>query len=700
MDSYNNLNDREIVLTSWSMDPSYDGPLVGIFTDDSFRRIKREAELQHFENKTPPTPEGPLCQHCKNFERNSKSQTFEHQPGISALLQSAGSCPLCNALFLSIQPEIQSILSNAPDDWQVEEENSPRVQEADAQIQDKVLIESDLAASGFPSIRRHWLKWEGAGFGVTGDLLAITQADVNKGIPSRSIWQENDGAAFQGRISTISEWLSTCLRTHHQCSSRRIPELPTRVLDVGPAHEYQDPRILLSGGKHGRYIAFSYCWGTVSPPSTTSTSLKKHMKGLSMAELPSVFREAIILARKLDYQYIWIDSLCIIQDDPDDWSRESARMCSVYSNADVTFAAAAAENPDSTLLKPFIPSINIQTQDWHLRLRLRNVHSTTNSIHPEPLFQRAWTLQEELLSKRIIYFGDRQLRWQCASLQATEDTVLDPIPQFQGENKPLKTLQALSQPSSAVQDLDWRIQWMRTVENYMARKLTFESDRLAALRGLTDYFQQALQDEPVLGLWRKHFIHGLMWKARHLPWRMCKLRETPKWPSWSWLSIDGNIDYQTPFPLFEDQHKDCYVFPTAELLSVSVQWSGEPMTTPITSSELTLQGRSIELRVGADDTFHALHGDSKLRVNHWVPDEENPLFPPNIWLLELGTIKSLVPEKPSPLHGDHIVMVLVRAEGNLTCEKYLRKGIGVVVHSHLEECDAFYMANVSKFSLT
>ncbi|KAF0320296.1 het domain-containing protein [Colletotrichum asianum] len=111
-----------------------------------------------------------------------------------------------------------------------------------------------------------------------------------------------------------------------------------------------DPRLVLhaSSEEIGNYVALSHCWGPeqLHPPETTWSNLRQRQECIDLTTLPSTFRDAVLVTRNLGVQYLWIDSLCIVQDDTADWQTESSKMAGYYSNAYLVISAAQAE--DST----------------------------------------------------------------------------------------------------------------------------------------------------------------------------------------------------------------------------------------------------------------------------------------------------------------------------------------------------------------
>jgi hypothetical protein len=102
-------------------------------------------------------------------------------------------------------------------------------------------------------------------------------------------------------------------------------QLPSRVIDVGDSSGVQEPYLLADtvAIPPTAYVALSHCWGGIIPVRTLRANLAAHQRALSLASLPRTFRDAVTLTRRLNFRYLWIDSLCIIQDDSDDWARES-----------------------------------------------------------------------------------------------------------------------------------------------------------------------------------------------------------------------------------------------------------------------------------------------------------------------------------------------------------------------------------------
>jgi hypothetical protein len=326
------------------------------------------------------------------------------------------------------------------------------------------------------------------------------------------------------------------------------------------------------------------------------------MKSIKLAELPRTFRDAVLVTRMMGIRFLWIDSLCIIQDNNSDWQAESARMADVFMNADITLAASAATNSD----EGFIPSRETTLQVRGLEDNSGEGSATTRhsgdaeatyfrratdeerSLSSSPLFQRGWVLQETLLSRRTIHFAKDQLFWQCRERLASEDGSLDGL-----WTKTQFHLDTLTKADES---------WWTWVEDYSKRHLTKPSDKLAAIAGLTKVVAQVNGNgEPLAGLW-SHDIHfGLMWTVSgHSRWAQSGIppdntRRSPVagLPSWSWVSMDSPVQAAFERKLENWRDHSHGVRGRAEFIGSTIQWSGEPLTSTLLSAKLHLRTKVI-----------------------------------------------------------------------------------------------------------
>ncbi len=227
-------------------------------------------------------------------------------------------------------------------------------------------------------------------------------------------------------VQLLHKWLKKCDQSH-ECRQHHIENqpnkytLPTRLLNVNPLDNPDDLRLDVSEKiETDRYIALSHCWGQSDPDRhplhcTIEDNVERRQSGFKLSELPKTFRDAIEVTRELDVQYLWIDSICIIQDRRDDWEQESKRMEQVFASAYCTIAATSAENPNAGFLGRQVDHDNIYVQDPQGRRIYvsTNVANFDNNINSANFNKQAWVMQEKFLLLRTIYFGKNQIYGEC-----------------------------------------------------------------------------------------------------------------------------------------------------------------------------------------------------------------------------------------------------------------------------------------------
>lgn len=169
--------------------------------------------------------------------------------------------------------------------------------------------------------------------------------------------------------------------------------------------------------KLGRYVALSHCWGALNDDErvcTYANNIKSFKIDIPFHALPRTFQDAVIVTRALGVQYLWIDSLCIIQGDAKDWEVEAGKMEDVFSSAYLTIAATASKSSlDGFLLNQTRRStIGIQTSQGILYLA-EAIDNFQADVERAILNTRGWVLQERALSRRTIHFTATQVYWEC-----------------------------------------------------------------------------------------------------------------------------------------------------------------------------------------------------------------------------------------------------------------------------------------------
>ncbi|KAK1952002.1 HET-domain-containing protein, partial [Colletotrichum sublineola] len=196
--------------------------------------------------------------------------------------------------------------------------------------------------------------------------------------------------------------------------------LPTRVIDLGPAGSDETPRLYISRpGEKAAYVALNHCCGGAIPASIVQGNLEARLEALCVDELPRNFQDAIAVTQVLGFRYLWIDSLCIVQDLPTDWAAEAGRMAQLYTGATLVLSALEAPSSDVGFLHletERVPRAEVN-EEYAVQKLFTRVYEYLDEC---PLNKRAWCMQERLLAPRVLHFGRQQMFWECDSCFTTE----------------------------------------------------------------------------------------------------------------------------------------------------------------------------------------------------------------------------------------------------------------------------------------
>jgi len=394
--------------------------------------------------------------------------------------------------------------------------------------------------------------------------------------------------------------IRTCKNTHEYCPATKTTPLPKRVVDVGTDSSEAPLHIHLSEmNETAPYTALSYCWGGSQDIVTTSATLQSYTVSLPEA-LPQTIQDAITVTRRLNIRYLWIDALCIIQDDQADKANEISVMGLVYKNATVTIAAASAKTVNHGFLgdrTPFkacrLPFFLSDTK--YGIICVQNHQKYTVNI--EPLESRAWAFQESLLSPRVLYFGTLGLMWKCQTDEfVTVEGTADPYHAVYNERLPTQVF-IPSQGGTDMITIDKQAEiWHQVVENYSRRKLTDLEDRLPALAGIASELQKLWDDQYIAGMWRRCLVRHLGWYLSHPSGEEIRQVVSYTSPGWSWIT----------------RHNEVFVcllhYEAAEVLDVSVTLLNETYPLgPVGSGRLVL--RAPVLPGDVDVPPHICHMD-------------------------------------------------------------------------------------------
>ncbi|KAK0669853.1 heterokaryon incompatibility protein-domain-containing protein [Cercophora samala] len=396
-------------------------------------------------------------------------------------------------------------------------------------------------------------------------------------------------------VKTITAWLKDC-SGHKACQlpHNTPPFRPTRLIAVGTR---ESPKLRLidtrsdmdflvdhSGGV-GKYIALSHCWGGNIACKLTTTRHRFMKNYITEDTLPLNFRHAIAITRRLGIPYLWIDSLCILQDSPADWAAESPTMGQVFAHAHCVLAATASSDSTGGCFRD--RSLSWVEQNIMTSQKRRCYVSNPPPLRAlfywrvehSPLSNRAWAFQERLLARRVIHFCEDVVLFECNTLQASELHVsgvgYDSTPYTVQDGRLVNWIEAirsLTQPNNAEGDrpqerkavrgirgaldvlqrlgpvkgqrfgekLEFWKRWYEIVSVYSKGQLTRQTDRLVALAGVAELVQQRGKVSYLAGLWDSElFALGLLWVVKEVEER----QEMYCGPSWSWASVSGRIGF-------------------------------------------------------------------------------------------------------------------------------------------------------------
>lgn len=366
----------------------------------------------------------------------------------------------------------------------------------------------------------------------------------------------------------------------HQCLANIDTNwYPTRLVEWLPNDRF---RIVRSDSNsftpgHG-YITLSHRWGENSFNKLTTESLSGFQDGRPISTLRKTFQDTLMVAQRMNIQYVWIDSLCIIQDGDggEDWRRESATMAYVYTNSFCNISADWGDGDNGLFFErspPFDgpcpvntgigyndmgPSDPICTSSQRGRGLLRGyivrADERLEIITTSPLNSRGWVLQERLLAPRVLHFSPRQISWEC-SQQWKCERIASNLMQMPYQSRPLHYLlrqgaelgdahETMKRPNLQAWD---QADWMRVVQQYSKCDLTDQSDKLVAISGIARKLRSVVEDQYVAGLWTKYLPRELLWERDNGG----GCRDYPSQyytPTFSWAAADGAVHIPTADP--------------------------------------------------------------------------------------------------------------------------------------------------------
>jgi Heterokaryon incompatibility protein (HET) len=404
-------------------------------------------------------------------------------------------------------------------------------------------------------------------------------------VPPLSVWDGSrpfrDDLFGEARLredicdtSLFCQWLSFCETNHKHPKYQATGELNFRLIDLYDSClvEWKGPATQLP-----RYFVLSYIWGTSRQRVMLNREnySRLHQKGvINKLNFNNTIRDALELVQEMGERYVWIDALCIIQDDGEDKTAQIPQMHLIYGLATLTIIAAFGDDADAGLpgIQPESRNgskILLQLEDISLLLRSAtqvfhthdDIGFVENYLWKSKYSSRGWTFQEALLSTRALIFTRKQVYWECPTCTWCEEThwesktlayvgqrgVIDPTPQDIWEDN--FDRRAYGGPGETTGEFQ-RNSYPNLVRAYSQRQLTDEGDILNAFAGVLSSIETREKTRFLYALRERHFGNDLLWgwdnlSAPRLNTKFAGGRAsvtgTP-WPSWSWLAWKGVVD--------------------------------------------------------------------------------------------------------------------------------------------------------------
>lgn len=436
------------------------------------------------------------------------------------------------------------------------------------------------------------------GLRVRGSRVAAPEAkaDVEKAISwaERDLkdnpWRVRDCGLDSDHPSSTSDpdvlflakrWLDLCQHDHRSCENTNADFYPKRLLDLRNG----EPSLVETGGRtlHNPYATLSHCWGQADFLTLMEENLNDLVDGVPLEKLPKSFQDAIEICKWLEIRYLWIDSLCIIQnkrkDDGNwkehtetvadqDWKEHARSMADIYRNCLLNISIDRASNPHQGAFAERPPGVldpcsviigfrqekDLQPRwyekiwrhlkgtrqksfrnDYFAKFQLFGPLDCLDFINQMPLSRRAWVFQERFMSPRVLHFGTDRIFWECRALCRQE------APGWENQKiAPSEWFFERTDPENL------HNVWRNMVSYYNALNLTKpEKDKLVAFASVAQEFEKQMDDNYVVGLFQSELPYSLLWFV--IPDKHNFTRSEGQAPSWSWACLNGNESLRLPY---------------------------------------------------------------------------------------------------------------------------------------------------------
>jgi hypothetical protein len=369
--------------------------------------------------------------------------------------------------------------------------------------------------------------------------------------------------------------LHNCAEGHQACQSLRshladgLTPLPSRVIDVSGVELGHGPRLFVSNGRLGLYATLSHSWAGTKPLKLTSKNIEAFQESIPWELLSNTFKDAIWTTTQLGLRYLWIDCFGIMQDDREDWLKESYKMSTIFANSTVSLCSLyhfGFEEGAGRLLRrredKYVGVVVTVPDYGPVGVRRAATYLEGQKV-TSTVEQRAWILQEFLLAPAVLYFGDHQLYWECLEARASE-TLPSHRPRQAAKVKSTilydQVPTHVNFPEADLDSFKVRSTWYQIIAAYTWKNMMEATDRLIAIQGLADKFSQVVRLQYLHGLFAEDLHRGVLWHRGMLrgsilmagevdfSYEISLLSETKRFPelhapSWSWGSLIGPMQY-------------------------------------------------------------------------------------------------------------------------------------------------------------
>ncbi|CZR69519.1 uncharacterized protein PAC_19419 [Phialocephala subalpina] len=374
-------------------------------------------------------------------------------------------------------------------------------------------------------------------------------------------------ASSQADLKSIQIWYAKCRTMHGQrCETHRnltgetngdpkyiaqFPPPPRNMLVI----DAQQMRIApLPGG--ARYLALSYVWGTRPFLQLTKSNLEilKRKGALHEQQLPRTIEDALKLTIMLNERYLWVDALCIAQDDTLSKLEQLSQMDRVYLGAALTIISGDGKEANAGLTG-FHPGSRQTKQSIETVGGVRFVVMSppfSEVVKNQTWNSRAWTYQEYMLSKRLLVFTEQQVFYLCGAESFAEDHYRPPV---HSTYEPKYTAKPTYEDTPGDIDVRHRLDnrdfrysqnwnaYKVTVADLSSRQLTYESDVLKSIVGVLHAMKSARDEKYICGLPSSILEWALLWQPVGPMRRRAFPGSENLFPSWSWIGWVGHVKY-------------------------------------------------------------------------------------------------------------------------------------------------------------